>query len=299
MEEKQPMSSSEIDLIYFFRPLQRAWVRIRKWLGNYYLRIVNNRLLFFSVIILITAAGYSLRYIIKPSYKTKGVFMSRMLPGKYCATLIEGLNSINGQYNLPVLAQYLHTSESAVATIKSISLSPAPELLVIDKQDTAANVFTIDLTLNEMQYVDSLQKGIVIYLENTPYAIKRKEVKIQSLLALKASLDSRLQSLDSLKKIVAQSIIPRSQGQGIILGKPIDPVNIYKAESTYFKERLDIEKQLKVIDNIEVIQPFIKLRMTNYPNYFKMLVYAFLASVLAALVITPVLGRKPKTASRP
>ena len=145
-----------------------------------------------------------------------------------------------------------------------------------------------------MQYVDTIQQGVVNYLENVPYALKRKEARIQSLQSLNATLDNRMVSLDSIRKLVSQSIVPRSQGQGIILGEPIDPVKIYNTEMAYYKERLRIEEDLKLIDNIQVLQPFLKLSGTNYPNYFLILISGFLVSLFATLILTPVFGKRPK-----
>ncbi len=50
MEEKQPASSPEIDLAYFFQPLKRGLKTIRKWINNYYFRITNNGLLFLALL---------------------------------------------------------------------------------------------------------------------------------------------------------------------------------------------------------------------------------------------------------
>lgn len=293
MEEKQ--STPEIDLTYFFRPVKKGLNMVKNGLLNYVARIASNGILFFSVIILTTAAAYALRFIIKPSYKTSGILASHELPGKYCSLLVHDLNKLKNTDNVPFLAKNLNISTTAAATINNFEVTSTQDTLKFGATDSVASLVSIDLQLTSMQYLDSIQQGLVYYLENVPYALKRKEAKIHSLQVLKASIDGRLKNLDSLRKLVSQSIVPRSQGQGIILGEPINPVSIYNAEAAYFREQLNMEKQLKLIDNIEVFQPFQQLNRTNYPNYNKFLIVGFLLSLIATLVITPVFGKKPRT----
>lgn len=298
MEERQSPASPEIDLSYFFRPLGKVFKGIGRGIENYYLRIVNNGLLFGAVIVIITTAAYCLRYVIKPAYRTEGIFMSRVLPGKYCETLIKNLNKLKGQANLPLLARELKISTTAAGTIRYVELSKIQDTIAIDDRDTSITVFTVELTLSNTQYLDSIQIGIVNYLENVPYAIKRKEAKAKTLAALKQSFNTKLVGLDSLKKLVSQSVVPRSEGKGIILGEPINPVSVYQAEVNYFREQLKVDEELELIDNIEIIQPFFKLNATNTPNYTLILIEGFLASLIATLIITPLFGKKPPKTTR-
>ena len=107
-------------------------------------------------------------------------------------------------------------------------------------------------------------------------------------------MNYKLQSLDSLKKIVNSSIIPRSEGKGIILGEPVDPVSVYQAEIGYFREQLSIDQALATIDNIEIIQPFLKSNQTNYPQYNRLMKIFFLASLIIAGLAVLIFGKRPK-----
>ena len=98
----------------------------------------------------------------------------------------------------------------------------------------------------------------------------------------------------SLKQIVNSSIVPRSEGKGIILGEPIDPVSIYQAEMAYYKEQLNIDQALATIDNIEVIQPFLRINHYNYPNYNLYFLYFFLLSLAVAGFTVLQFGKNPK-----
>ena len=293
MSEQKP-NNAEIDLLYFFKPLGTVFKKIGTALDYAYRKIQANRILFAVIIILFTLAGYSVRYLLKPSYKTQGIFVSNILPGKYCSILLENLNKLKGEKNIPVLSNHLKVSGNVAGDIQSIDLSTMKDTFLIDRRDSTLSLFTITLTLSSIQHLDSIQWALVNYLENNEFATKRKEARRKALESMKANLNNELQSLDSLKKIVNSSIIPRSNGQGIILGEPIDPVKIYQAELSYYREQLSIDQSLATIDNIEIIQPFFKLNQTNHPRYNWIMALFFLTSIAFALLFVLALGRKPK-----
>lgn len=296
MEKKTTTGSSEeIDLLYFFRPVNNAFKKATSWGIDYVRLIAHNRFLFVGILIAGAIAGYCLRYVIKPSYKTNAIFVSDMLPASYCVKLLDNLNELRRPGNIPTLAKELNISTDAAWQVKGIRPSALPkDTFALEKRDSSMAIFTVELTMQDMRFVQEVQKGLVNYLENNEYIRKRKAERTRSWQTQIAELEVRRRSLDSLRIIVSNSIIPRSQGQGIILGEPINPVTIYQAESMYLKERLSLEERLATIDHIEVLQPFFQLNEYNSPNYDKLMLYAFAASFLFAMAIIPFIGRRPK-----
>ncbi|HEY0680622.1 MAG TPA: hypothetical protein VGD17_20220 [Chitinophagaceae bacterium] len=295
MEKKQQSTSEEIDLLYFFRPIGVAFRRAWAFGMNYLRLLAFNRYLFTAILILGAIAGYCLRFVIPPSYKTEAIFISDMLPGNYCITLLENLNELRRPGNIPILAKELNISADAAWQIRGIKpYSVAKDTFIFEKRDTSMSVFRVSLVLSEITHLEEIQKGLINYLENNEYARRRKEARARNMNAQIAALDIKLKSLDSLRQVVNSSVIPRSQGQGIILGEPIDPVSVYQAESNYLKEQLNMKERLSTMDHIEVIQPFFKLNEHNNPNYDKMLTYAFALTFLFALAVVPLIGKRPK-----
>jgi len=291
---EQKQNSAEIDLYYFFKPLFTVFKKIGKGLDLAGRKIRRNIFAFAVIVILITAAGFSLRFILAPAYRTEGIFISNILPGKYCSLLLKNLNSLKDKKNKPVLAHQLKIGNEAAEDIQSISMSSMRDTFLIEKKDSTLSLFKITLVLKTMQNLDTIQSALVNYLENNEYALKRKEAKRKALQAMKANLNSKLESLDSLKKIVNSSIVPRSEGKGIILGEPIDPVSVYQAEINYYREQLSIDQALATIDNIEIIQPFLKINQTNYPRYNWMAGWFFIASLIIASLIVLLFGKSTK-----
>lgn len=290
---EQKQNAAEIDLLYFFKPLGTVLKKIGIGLLYAFRKIGVNIILFGIIVLVFTLAGYLLRYSIKPAYRTEGIFVSNVLPGKYCSILLKNLNKLKGDKNL-LLAQQLKINSEAAGDILSIKMSNMRDTFLIDKRDSTLSLFRIILTLKAIQHLDTIQWGLVNYLENNEYAVKRKDARKKALEAMNANLNYKLQGLDSLKKIINSSIIPRSEGKGIILGEPIDPVSVYQAELSYFREQLSIDQALATIDNIEVMQPFLKLSRTNYPSYTRLLAWFFLGSLAVASVAVLLFGKNPK-----
>jgi hypothetical protein len=290
----QKQNSAEIDLFYFFKPLAVGLKKLGGLLIFAFRKVITNFLAFSIIILLITLAGYSLRYIIKPAYETQGIFVSNTIPGKYCVLLLENLQKLKGEKNISLLSQKIKISEEAASDIQSMTMTTRRDTFLIDRRDSLITLLKVTLILKSVEHLDSIQWAFVNYLENNEYALKRKEARRKALLSLKETLNNKLESLDSLKKLVNSSIVPRSEGKGIILGEPIDPVSVYQAEVAYYREQLNIDQSLATIDNIEVIQPFLKSNQTNYPRYNRLMTMFFLASLIIAGLVVLIFGKRPK-----
>jgi hypothetical protein len=297
MEEKQLKQSEEIDLLYFLRPVSNAGRSVGRGVQNYFRILANNKFIFFLIVFLITALAFSVRFVMPPAFRTEGIFVSHTLPAKYCGMMVKNLSELTGKANLPILAEQLKIAPEVADDITLIQLFPMADTFALEKRDSVLALFRLSVIVKKMDNLEAIQGGIITYLENSEYAKKRKEARIRSLEATRDNLRVKVKSLDSLKEIVNSSIVPRSNGQGIILGEPINPVSIYQAEMSYYQEEMRINESLATIDNIEIVQPFLRRIQPNYPRFNTYLIVGFLISVAAALLITPIIGRKRRRAS--
>jgi hypothetical protein len=292
MSEHTKPNTEEIDLFTFLKPVADTFKKVFSQLGRYLHLLLKNITLLIAITVITSALGFSLRFILPKAYKSEAVFVSHELPAKVCTILLNNLEELMAsKKDKPVLAKKLNISDENAAGITKLRASLMKDSFFINDDDTVRNFFSVTLICNNALQTDSIQKGIVQFLENNTYALKRKNTKEKSLLKLKENLRTKINSLDSLKNIVNNSITPRSQGQGIILGEPVDPVSIYQAEIAYYREQLDIDMLLTTLDNIEIIQPFAATIKPNYPRFNLILLYFFLAGIILAMIIIPVLKR--------
>ena len=278
--EKQPRSSEEIDLLYFFNPVIKG--------GKRYLNKLRRGFFLFVAIFLVSIAiGYSLRFFFPKYFRTNAIFVS-YLPADFSSSMINNLqNLIDNSKNISVLAEQLKISPEYASTIKSLSTEAMDSLSYMNITDTTASAFKVYLTVSDPNSIPIFQQGLKSFLENNEYSLKRKEAKRQRLEALKKDFIEKIRGLDSLKNILNTTIVPRSNGQGVILGEPISPIDAYEMMQKFYNDQKEIEEQLTLLQNIEILQPFLKITASNYPDYNKIFFYSIIIGLAIALILTP------------
>jgi hypothetical protein len=295
MQENQPASQPEIDLFYFLRPVTDLIKKGWRLLGCYLLVIRRNLLLFWAILIFCGVGGYLLRYIIPSSFNTNAIFVSHIVPADICAEMIEDLNSHSLR-----LEDELKISTPAAASIRKLESVKMGDfdarrsydsLLFYNNGDSALKTIKIRLYLRNQQYLDTIEHALVAYLERSPYARNRVAARKEALITLRTSLEKKLESLDSTQQLVNNSIVPRKE---YAMTHPINPVDVYKATLYYNKEKILIDQELNMLDNVEILQPFTRFASFNYPNHLYVFLLALVIGLLLALILTPWLGKKPK-----
>ncbi|MBS1667113.1 MAG: hypothetical protein JST58_07045 [Bacteroidetes bacterium] len=287
-EEKLPNKNEEIDLLYFLNPVFKAIRNILLGVANYFRLLWSGKWLFILLMIVISLAAFSLRYILPKAYKTSAIFISHSLDAKLCSVLINNLDYENKNDNQNLISSKLNISKEAAGNVKWISAKPIEDSLTAHTIDSAASIIHITLRISSDKDISAIQAGLAAYLENNEYSLKRKKARIKTLEALNADYENKINSLDSLKKIVNNSILPRSSGQGIILGQPIEPVGVYRAQSEYYKNLLSNNEELSTIKNIEILQPFFLPDSYNYPNFNRLLFIIVSCGFVFGLFIIPI-----------
>jgi hypothetical protein len=151
---------------------------------------------------------------------------------------------------------------------------------------TTGSAFRLNLIVKSKADITEVQKGLQYFLENNEFSLKRKEAKRKTLEALKNNFIIRGKSLDSLKGIVNSFLIPRGVEQGSMLGEPVSPIQ------TYYRQQLDIEAELALLNNIEIVQPFFRINNSNYPDFNELFFYSLFIAFLIAVIVTPLIGKK-------
>jgi hypothetical protein len=315
METKNTKSSDEIDLLYFFNPLIRGFKNFQLGFDKYMKTLQRKRFIFLFIMLFIALAGFLLRYFIPKYYKTNAIFISYNLPADFCALMIDNLQTLtSSSSNTSILAQQLNISEQLAAGIHSISAESLDSFSIVNERDssalatgksmamgfetmqyqyhTAGSAFRVNMIVKSKASVTEIQKGVQYFLENNEFSLKRKEARRKTLEALKNNFIIRGKSLDSLKGIVNSFLIPRGVEHGSVLGEPVSPIQIYKLQETYYRQQLDIEAELSLLNNIEVVQPFFKINNSNYPDFNELFCYSLFIGFLIAVIVTPLIGNK-------
>jgi hypothetical protein len=283
MENKRP-NTEEIDLLYFFNPLIKGT-------QNYLYRLGKSLFLCLGILIGCGIIGYSLRFFLPKYYKTSAIFAS-FLPAEFSSVMINDLQKlVEHPQNNSVLAEQLNISPAIASTISNISTEEMDSLSYMNVRDTTLSAFKVNLMVRDPNSIPEIERGLKDFLEENEYLLKRREAKRQTLEAMKNGLIQKIQGLDSLKNILNTTIIPRSTGQGMILGEPISPIDAYELMQKFYKDQKEIEEQLALLQNIQTLESFTKIKASNYPDFNKLFVYGILVGALLGLIIAPLTAR--------
>lgn len=195
-----------------------------------------------------------LYFLKKPVYKSSMVLSHIRIENDYCFQMIKNLENFIGGKDNAKLANELSLDPEYAKQIVSISYSPLNENISRRFFDSVTVMlpFKIEVETLDPDILDTLQKKLFNYLETNEYAQKLKKLDEEALILTQNRLTKEINSIDSLKKVVEKSIIPRSQGSGIILGEPVDPVEIYKQSITLFEKQISVNKAISFNSTFEV-----------------------------------------------
>lgn len=284
---KENNTSEEIDLIAIFAGIKKGISGLFRSFGNLINFSIKNlkTLLLFSIIgVSISIGVFSLK---KKTYLSDFTVSHSRLNNNECYTLINTLTELRDNTNSnneKILADKLCINVEAAKQIKSISCKALNETLEKNYKDSAFVIlpFKIVVIVYDPSILDTLQKGILNYLESNEYSTKRKKINRDYLDKYEEKIKNEIVAIDSLKRLVAKSIIPRSNGNGIILGEPIDPVKVYQAGMDLYRVQLSINEQKEFNNSFEVIIGFSPV--TPATSLLSHIVSGFFVSFLFGLI---------------
>jgi hypothetical protein len=250
--------SEEIDLFYIFRRIKEGVMNLFRSIG----RLINFSVKNIKTLIIFVLVGVSLSlgvFFFKQTVYVSDLTVSHTrLNNGECYSMINDLTKLLKSGDDATLSAKLGIDVKMVKQIKSISSKALNESLEKNYKDSAFVLlpFKIEAKVYSPSILDSLQKGILRFLESNEYATKRKEISKLYLDKFEEKIKGEIIAIDSLKHIVDKSILPRSLGNGIILGESIDPVKVYQEGMNLYKSQLNINEQKELNDSFEVLIGF-------------------------------------------
>ena len=180
-----------------------------------------------------------------------------------------------------VLAAALRLSEEDVISIRRISTETVWRNQYPDgkfKKDTI-NVLIVTIRSTKPDLFDTLQFRIMNYLEDAPHYTLIRNLRAENNLAMKEKLNREINELDSLKHIMAQGMMPRNAG-GLVYGEPLDPVKVYEAAATVYKQRLGLNWESSYLNNFELLKGCTSTLKPTHPRMVILLLWCIGAALL-------------------
>lgn len=274
----------DLDILIVGKSIKNGIVNFCKsivWLIDFSLK----KALILSIFVGVAVAGcVTLFYTEKPYYKSELSISHIRLDNYYCFEMIRNLGSlINEKRGNIDLAEELKVKPEAAKAVKNIYYVPANMNLARQYSDSMVVLlpFKIELDIYDNEALPELQVGIMNYLESNEYATKLKQIETQTLSQVEQRVKDEIKEIDSLKLLVNQSIVPRGQGNGIILGEPIDPVSIYTRAMLSYERLMQLNKEKEFNNSFQVMVGFHK----SYKLAGKGLIFHIAIGILIGYVI--------------
>jgi len=246
-------------------------------LGILLLRITKslfrNIWLIVTCIILGLGVGIGVFYTKKPVYKSEMIVQSSILTNAYIQTLSENLNQLVKENNKALLSTKLSLDQEGAALISTIEIITVAEE-IIKKEDGSEifdNLFKVYVEVSDNQVLPSLQSGILMYLEKSPYVSKQVNAKKKGLVSLLEKVENELLSMDTLKSDLNNSIRSNNVNESNVV--IFDPATIYSNSLEFFESKIKYEQELAIVNGVQLIDGFVPF---NNPVSPKKLISVFI-----------------------
>lgn len=251
-------SPEEIDLRSVFGSIKKGILNLFRSVGDLINFSITNIKTLIAFVIVGVGISLVVFYLKKTVYVSDLTISHTRLNNGECYSMINDLTMLRNDRNDTILSKKLGLDFNSVKQIKSISCKALNEALEKNYKDSAFVLlpFKIEVKVYNASVLDSLQTGILHFLESNEYVTKRKEISKLYLDKLEEKIKGEIIAIDSLKRTVDKSILPRSLGNGIILGESIDPVKVYQEGMSLYKSQLNISEQREFNNSFEIIIGF-------------------------------------------
>jgi primosomal protein N'' len=267
-ENNQIVYDDEIDLFGLFKKVNTA--------------IARNKVAFFSIILIGLLVSAAIYFITPKRYAVRMLADSKVLSSKDVEEIISEVQTLIKDHNHRALSKKLYLSEGLISQIVKIEAEVTSENPASNNKDA----FTITADILNPEITDSLQRGIIYYLENSDYVRSRINIQKENLLAVKKRTEKELLQLDSLK-IAVQNVLKRGGGTFLM-----EPGTLNERSIALYEKILGIDESLKFLANIQVISGFDKPIIPFFPKFSFHLLTGLVAGLILAIVF--VLTRKEK-----
>jgi hypothetical protein len=215
---------------------------------------------------------------------------SGTLPNTETVNIIDYWQTLINKGDYVALASKLNLSVDAIKKINKIEAEDSQIGAMEAAKNKDVNSFMISAVVTDVQILDSLENAIVYALENNEYVKKRAAIRRQNLESLKNKITAEIAALESVKVSVKELLDKDRTTSGTILSSPSE-VNLQIV--SLYERILNLETDIKLSEDIQVIENFTKTTKPDGPDLRPYLAYGFVVGCLLSVVfITLMLLRR-------
>ncbi|MDX2189101.1 MAG: hypothetical protein SFY32_04490 [Bacteroidota bacterium] len=272
-QENKTIERDEIDLLELFKKAIDLFKRRYKLL-----------LLF---VFLGIAEGFFYYTIATPLYKSTLIANSEVLRNEYVTILFNNLNELIKEDNSDQLASYLHISKEEAKSIAKIQATKVElkELKVENSSQTLTNTFQIEVMVEETKYLDSIQKGIIYYIQNNEFVRKKVELQRNLYQTMISKINSEILKLDTTRNDIGKSYKKSIDSKFIVM----EPSDINNSIVSLQERKSNFENALSLLNEVLVIQNFIKYNKPASPKLLTTISISIGSMITIGLIVIGIL----------
>ncbi len=244
------------------------------WAFSFFALVANkNKLLLLCGLFIGLISGY-IYYTTKPSfYKASMVVIHSELTKKTYAEILDQLDLLTSTGSKQRLAEELKLPVELAGNILSIDAKNInDEPLREDTSSKIKQTFKIIVELKSNKASDSLQNGIINYVNNSPYIKRLKHEQNKSYIERISFIERELSKLDSLK-VEYTRFLSSSRISATFYNNAFNPTDIYIHSSNLFNQKESILKMLNIDGAAISVVDGLKV---SYPQTPSLLIYLLL-----------------------
>lgn len=200
-------------------------------------------------------AGYIAQ---KSTYKSTLIANSDILRNEYVTLLFKNLNDLLKEGNIDALANYLKISPQIAETITKIEATTVilKEGLNESNSDKLVNTFQIEITTLDPSKLDTIQKGIIFYIQTNDFVKKKVMLQKIFLQSMILKIDLEINKLDTLRNL------GRNNREVTFL----DPAAINNSIVNLYERKINYQNSIETLNQVLIIQNFIKYMVPVGPK---------------------------------
>jgi len=238
-------------------------------------------IIFFTVTGLVL--GYLKQYVSKPVYKGSMQVTQNDVSKAIFTKKIQTIGNLLETKSYNVVARKLFIPQEVASNLCNIS--------VISLDHDTANVgsFLITIESNDNQNGDTLQAGILKYLNSFEYVNTLKKIQRELYREKIIFIDKQLAQLDSFKVIYAKSMSHVNVGSVNLMMNQNDMSDLFKQSADLIKEKQQLTENLNGHENIVYVMDDLSIsekpnRGSIASNILKFVAFSFLIGYVIAML---------------
>jgi uncharacterized protein involved in exopolysaccharide biosynthesis len=228
----------------------------------------------------------------KKVYESKMLFTSSLLTEASAIELIENVNSLINEGNHNLAAKEMGISNETLSRLISINIegkdeAEAPLSPVIKEthwlklEDQKKVLLNVTAQTSDPTIFVEIQKGIKYFLENNAYVKIRVEQKKELFKQLGSKVEGEIKNLEELKiKVLNGEYFEKTKGDA-----SFDPTIINSKILQLTKDKIDLQHELSLVENIQIIDGFTPYNKPEWPRKPEALLLGAIFGLFIAFLI--------------